>query len=79
MERRGEGRAERQVEVVGVPWYPVVAVKDVGVCVVPGPVYELHRGDVIRQVHHHLNQSSYKMFRATVTLGLWNLPNTLQM
>ena len=51
-----EGGAEGEVEVVGVPGHVVVPVEDVGVRVVPRPVHELHRHDVVGDVHQHLRQ-----------------------
>lgn len=51
VESKVEGRAKGEVEVVGVPWHPVVAVINVGVSVVPSPVHKLDRHDVIRNIN----------------------------
>lgn len=58
VESKVEGCAKGEVEVVGVPRHPVVAVINVGVSVMPSPVYKLDCHDIIWNVNEDLNQSS---------------------
>lgn len=58
MESKVEGCAKGEVEVVGVPRHPVVAVIDVGVSVMPSPVHKLDCHDVVGNVNEDLDQSS---------------------
>lgn len=53
MKPEGEAGAKGKMEVVRVPGNPVVSVCDVGICVVPRPVHELDRGDVVGCVNKH--------------------------
>lgn len=45
------------MEVVRVPGHPVVAVVDVRICVVPGPVHKLHGRDVVGNVNENCDQT----------------------
>lgn len=53
MKPEGEAGGKGKMEVVRVPGNPVVSVRDVGIRVVPRPVHELHRGDVVGCVNKH--------------------------
>lgn len=57
MEEEIEAGGESSVEIVRVPWYPVVAVVNVGIGVVPRPVDELDGHDVVRYVNEHCDQT----------------------
>lgn len=58
------------VEVVGVPWNPVVAVKDVGVGVMPGPVNKLDGHDVVWYVDENRHQTDGKWLRVSRQIQL---------
>lgn len=53
-----EGCAKGEVEVIGVPRHPVVAVINVRVSVMPSPMHKLDCHDVIWYVNEDLHQSS---------------------
>lgn len=53
MKPEGEAGGKGKMEIVRVPGNPVVSVCDVGIRVVPRPVHELDRGDVVGCVNKH--------------------------
>ena len=57
VEEEGEGGGEGGMEVIGIPRDPIMPVENVRVRVVPRPMHEAHRHDVIRQVDQYLRQS----------------------
>lgn len=50
MKEESETSCKRGMEVIGIPRNPVVPICNVGIGVVPGPVQEVHRNDVVGYV-----------------------------
>lgn len=57
VEYKEEAGCECRMEIKRVPRHPVVAVEDVGVGVVPGPVHEFDCRDVVGDVDEHHEQA----------------------
>lgn len=55
---KAESSAKCEMEVIWIPWNPVVTVVDVRIGVVPCPVYKFHSHDIVRNINEDLQQTS---------------------
>ena len=59
MEPESERRSKGGVEIKRIPWNPVVTIVNVGVCIVPRPVYEFDGRNVVRNIDQHYAHADY--------------------